>query len=280
LLAKAQQEFDKLPVRGVISWTALLAGYAHHGYGEEALKCFERMQHEGISPNAVTFICALKACGSVGAVAKGQQIHAEVVDEGVFERDSLVRTSVVDMYAKCGALAKAQEVFDKLPKRDAIAWNALITGYAQLGNSDAVFGLFGKMAEEGGTEPDAATFSILLNTCCHLGLIEKGQMCFRAMHTNYGIVPTLEHHGCMVDLYGRAGHVGEAMSMIKGMPYSADSTMWHILLSACGRWGDANVGNVVFEHAVDLDANDAVSYVCMSNIYAASGLAEGESTQG
>eukprot|EP00250_Pteridium_aquilinum_P024641 c29380_g1_i1 orf=3-248(+) len=72
---KAQEVFDKLSVRNVISWTALIAGYAEQGLGEEALICYEQMQLAGYPPDVVTFACALKACGSIKALDKGQEIH-------------------------------------------------------------------------------------------------------------------------------------------------------------------------------------------------------------
>eukprot|EP00250_Pteridium_aquilinum_P001831 c12039_g1_i1 orf=518-874(+) len=65
-VGKAQDLFDKLPFRDVVSWTVLISGYTLHGHGEEALYCYQRMLGEGISPNVVTFICCLKACGSIG----------------------------------------------------------------------------------------------------------------------------------------------------------------------------------------------------------------------
>eukprot|EP00250_Pteridium_aquilinum_P016958 c23385_g2_i1 orf=87-488(+) len=70
-LAKAELVVDELPVRNVVCWSALIAGYAQHGRGEDALNCFNRMQGEGLFPNEVTFICILKACGSIGAADKG-----------------------------------------------------------------------------------------------------------------------------------------------------------------------------------------------------------------
>eukprot|EP00250_Pteridium_aquilinum_P010334 c19309_g1_i1 orf=1-717(-) len=74
-LDKAQELFDNLLIRNVVSWNTLIAGYAQHALGEKALNCFQRMQSEGFSPNPVTFICILKACCSIGALDKGQEIH-------------------------------------------------------------------------------------------------------------------------------------------------------------------------------------------------------------
>eukprot|EP00250_Pteridium_aquilinum_P019897 c24620_g2_i5 orf=1-246(+) len=71
----AQEVFDELPAWDVASWNALIGGYAQHGFDEEALSCFERMQGKGLSPDSVTFVCILKACGNIGAANKGEQIH-------------------------------------------------------------------------------------------------------------------------------------------------------------------------------------------------------------
>eukprot|EP00250_Pteridium_aquilinum_P025265 c30458_g1_i1 orf=2-316(+) len=104
------------------------------------------------------------------------------------------------MYAKCGMLPKSQEVFNKLPVRDLFSWNILITGCAQRGETEKVFHMFEKMGEEG-LKPDAVTFTSLLNACSHAGLIERGQTYFESMRQNYGVIPTLEHDTCMVDLF-------------------------------------------------------------------------------
>ncbi|KAG0582009.1 hypothetical protein KC19_3G026300 [Ceratodon purpureus] len=67
-LVDARKVFDNLPTRNVISWTALIAGYAHNGRAEEALDLYEQMQREGVQPNEVTTNTVVDACGRLGAV--------------------------------------------------------------------------------------------------------------------------------------------------------------------------------------------------------------------
>eukprot|EP00250_Pteridium_aquilinum_P017798 c23789_g11_i3 orf=87-371(+) len=83
VLAKAAQALEELHSQDVVPWNALMTGYAQQGKGEHALNCFERMQHEGLSPNAMTFACILKACGNSKAVERGKEIHAEIMKEGL-----------------------------------------------------------------------------------------------------------------------------------------------------------------------------------------------------
>ncbi|KAI5062019.1 hypothetical protein GOP47_0022558 [Adiantum capillus-veneris] len=74
-------------------------GYVEHGHAEKALHCFEQMQMLGVTPNAVTFVCTIKACCCMGAIDKGKEIHAEVARHG-FGQNLFVGNTLIDMYAK------------------------------------------------------------------------------------------------------------------------------------------------------------------------------------
>lgn len=80
------------------------------------------MQFEGLFlPDSINYNCIFKACGSVGAVEKGEEIHEVVNQQRLLgEKHNVLGTALVDMYAKCGTLAKAQGVFDKLPAPDVV----------------------------------------------------------------------------------------------------------------------------------------------------------------
>jgi pentatricopeptide repeat protein len=272
-LSRAREVFDEIPHQDSVAWNALIAGYAQHGHGEEALKCYREMRSRGFSPTPTTFVCTLKACGNMGSMDLGREIHAEVAKKGLVKANVLVGTTLVDMYAKCGALAQAQEVFDELVDRDLVAWNALLAGYAQLGRSETIFDALPKMIGEG-SEPDGFTFSILLNTCSHSGLLEGGQMYFEHMEPYYGVVPTLEHYTCMVDLFCRAGSFDKSIAVVKDMPFYADLTLWLTLLGACKKWGNVNLGFLAFDKAIRLDPKDASAYLLLHSIYKGAGMHE------
>ena len=83
----------------------------------------------------------------------------------------MLGNALVDMYAKCGALSKAEEVLEGLSCQDAGMWTALIAGHALHGNSHSVLRCFARM-EEKGLPPDEKTFSCVLNACSHSGLMD------------------------------------------------------------------------------------------------------------
>ncbi|KAH7443404.1 hypothetical protein KP509_02G033100 [Ceratopteris richardii] len=249
-IKKAQEVFDELPVKEIVSWTALIAGYVEHEHAEEALSCFERMQCQGLFPDTVTFACILKACGTIGAIRKGQCIHTEMVIKGLLQKDPILGIALIVMYADCGMLLEAQQIFDDFPFRDVTLWSALMVGYAQLGNDGAVLGLFQEAIEEG-VMPDPVMFIIVLNTCSHGGLLGEGQSLFEILELSCGVGPSLKHHSCMVDLLSRAGHLQEAATVIAGIPFPPQSSTWQCLLSACQKLVDINIAEWAFNHATE-----------------------------
>lgn len=148
-MVMAREVFDKLSVRDEVSWTALISGYNNIEFGEEALKCFEQMQLEGVFPDGITLVCSLKSCGSMGMIHKGKSLHTKIAKTGLVERDLVVGSALVDMYAKCGLLGEAHKVFCCLPVRDIVSWNALIGGYAKYELSMEVLKCIQQMGGEG-----------------------------------------------------------------------------------------------------------------------------------
>eukprot|EP00250_Pteridium_aquilinum_P001921 c12126_g2_i1 orf=3-404(+) len=132
--------------------------------------------------------------------------------------------------------------------RDIVSWNSLISGYAQLGETEEVFWVFDQLVG-GGVLPDPITFVIVLNACSRTCLVDRSEMYFDAMSKCYGIIPMFEHHSCVLDLLGRAGQLGKALAIIKNVPYCDNLVAWRTVLSACKNWGNVHVGREAFEHA-------------------------------
>ena len=272
-LSKAQELLEGLPVRDVISWNALISGYTQQGQCLEALDCIEKMQSEGISSDVITSICILKVCGSIGAIDKGKEIHNEIVGKRLLENDVMLGNALVDMYVKCGVLAKALDVLEELPVRDIIAWNALISGYAEQGHGHEAVDCFQCMQIEG-ICGDEVTFLCVLSACVHAGLLDEAQMFFGNMTNKYGITPKLGHHACMVLAFGCAGRFDEAVSVIKAMPSSDYPEIWLVLLSTCRKWSNVKLGKLAFDQALQLDSTSGSAYVLMANVFAAAGFQE------
>lgn len=266
LLAEAQQVFNHLSVPDVAAWTAFIGGYAEHGLDEEVIMSLENMQLEGICLDAVTVVCSLKGCGIIGAERRGRKIHSEVAKDG-FDEDPSVGNALVTMYAKCGLLIDAEEMFEELPRRDIVSWNALIAGYACLGESRPVFKMFERMRDEG-VWPDSITLLSVLTVCSHEGLVDEGQTFFQAaVNQECCMNLSTQHYNCMVDILGRAGQLDEAVAVVEGLPCQPNLVTWSTVLGACRKSGSIVHGRQAFELAMRFDENQAVPYVLMVNIY-------------
>ena len=132
------------------------------------------MQEDGIASDAFAFTCILKACAITGSPDKGEHIHVEVDRLGLLRKDIVLGNAIIDMYVKCGMLAKAKEVLYKLPMRDPVPWTALIAGYAQHDLGDEALTFFDQMREEE-LYPDPFTFACVLKACGTVGLSKEGR---------------------------------------------------------------------------------------------------------
>jgi pentatricopeptide repeat protein len=265
----ARQLFDKTPKRDVVLWSAMIATYAQTGHANEALMLFKQMQQAGVKPSSFTIVSVLQACAHLGVLQQGIWIHDYSVRSGM-ELNVFVGTALIDMYAKCGNITMARQLFDRMSKRNVVSWSAMIAGYGMHGlGKDAVM-IFTQMLHAS-MKPNHITFICVLSACSHAGLVDEGWQYFHSMRQDYCITPRLEHYTCMVDLLGRAGKLDEAQDFVQNMPFKPDVGVWGALLGACRIYCNIELGRFVAEHLFNLEPENVGYYVLLSNIYAAAG---------
>lgn len=186
------------------------------------------------------------------------------------ECDMVIGTALVDMYGKCGCVERAFEVFNGMPKKDVLAWTAMISAFALHGHGEEAFKLFANM-EAVGVRPNSVTFVGLLSACAHAGLVEKGRWCFDTMRRVYGIEPQVQHYACMVDILARAGQFVEAEDLIRGMPMEPDVFVWGALLGGCQLHGNVELGEKIAENLICLEPQNHAFYINLCDVYAKAG---------
>ncbi|XP_057873988.1 pentatricopeptide repeat-containing protein At4g13650-like [Cryptomeria japonica] len=263
---KAYELFDRMPQRDVVSWTAMIVGYAHNGFVEKALKTFMQMQLAGVKPDSTTFASILPACANMGVLKQGMGIHQNIIENGNM-LDAEVSNALVDMYAKCGSIDKARKVFDKMPHRNVVSWNAMIAGYAQNGFCNNALRIF-ELMKHSGTYPDTVSFSCVLYACSHAGLVNEGCTYFNHMSNPHYITPTVDHYVCMVDLIARAGYLEDTLNFIIKMPVKPEAVVWMCFLGSCRSHMSIGLGVFTATQIFDLDPENVATYVLLSNIYA------------
>ncbi|KAF3777199.1 putative pentatricopeptide repeat-containing protein [Nymphaea thermarum] len=264
----AELVFSRMPEKNIVSWTAMLVGYAQNGFNEEAMRLFLEMQRNDIEPDDFTLGSVLSACANLASVEEGTQFHSYSLVSGLASFVT-VANSIVTMYAKCGIIEDAHRFFDEMIQRDEVSWTALIVGYAQQGSGKESIDLYEKMVA-GGLKPDGVTFVGVLSACSRAGMVEKGRYYFSLLKEQC-VVHTSDHYTCMIDLLGRAGKLEEAEKFIKEMPYQPDAVGWSTLLSSCRIHGNLRIGKWAAESLLQLEPQNPASYILLSSIYAAQG---------
>ncbi|KAK1282447.1 Pentatricopeptide repeat-containing protein [Acorus calamus] len=270
-VGNAEEVFERMGVRrNVVSWTAMVSGFAQNGYADRALGMFDEMVGSGgdVRPNWVTVVSVLPACSHSAALDHGERIHGYTRLIGVDANPS-VQVALVAMYAKCGSLVKARGCFDRMRDCDKgiIAWNTMITAYASHGRGLESVAAFEDMIKAG-VKPDSISFTGLLSGCSHSGLVDLGLKYFEDMSNVYSIEPRSEHYACTVDLLGRTGRLIEAKELIDRMVVEAGPSVWGALLSACKTYKNLEMAEVAAEKLFELEPHNCGNYVMLSNMYA------------
>ncbi|KAL2335482.1 hypothetical protein Fmac_016695 [Flemingia macrophylla] len=219
--------------------------------------------------NNVTLCSVLSACSQSGDVSVGRWVHSYAVKAVGLDMGLVVGTSLVDMYAKCGRIRAALMVFRHMPRRNVVAWNAMLGGLAMHGMGKVVVEMFGCMVEE--AKPDAVTFMALLSACSHSGLVEQGWQYFHDLEPVYAVKPEIEHYACMVDLLGRAGRLDEAEILVRKMPIPPNEVVLGSLLGACNAHGKLRLGEKIMRELVQIDPLNTEYHILLSNMYALCG---------
>lgn len=267
---RAQHSFDQMGDKNVVAWTAMISGFVRTGNYVNALELFLLLMRSNTQANQHTFSSILAACAGRSEIVTGEQVHASVLKCGV-PIDVVLSTSLIDMYAKCGNIEAAYCIFETMPNKNLASWNSIIGGHSRNGLARRALDIFQKM-KSSGLSPDHSTFVNVLSACGHAGLVEEGEMIFVCMEKSYGVKPEKEHYACMVDLYGRAGHLDKAKHMIESMPFEPDVVVWSALLGACGFHSNSQFGSDAAGAIHDLEKDHPAVYSTFSKIFGEKGV--------
>lgn len=258
--------FELMSERDLVAWNSVINGFASNGKPNEALTLFREMASGGVEPDGYTMVSLFSACAELGALALGRRAHTYLWKVGLSDNVN-VNNALLDFYSKCGIIIAAQRVFREMRKRNAVSWSTLVVGLAVNGFGKEALELFKEM-EMGGFVPGEVTFVGVLYACSHCGMVDEGFSYFRRMKDEYGIMPKIEHFGCMVDLLGRAGLVKQAYEYIQNMLMPPNAVVWRTLLGACTIHGHSAIAEIARSKLLQLEPKHSGDYVLLSNLYA------------
>ncbi|KAF8020900.1 hypothetical protein BT93_G1342 [Corymbia citriodora subsp. variegata] len=258
--------FEESQATNDVTYNTLIVGFAQIGEGQKALSLFSNMLDHRLTATEVTYSGALCACAGLASLEPGNQIHSLTI-KTTYDKNTVVGNSLIDMYAKCGAVKEARLVFDRMRTRDEVSWNTMISAYSMHGLGGGALNIF-DMMNASKSRPNKLTFVGVLSACSNSGLMDQGQQYFHSMVHDYGIEPCVEHYTCMVWLLGRLGYLDKAMKLIQEMPFEPSVMVWRALLGACVIHHNVDLGRLSAERVLEMEPHDEAAYVLLSNIYA------------
>jgi len=266
---RATEIFQAMREKNLVSWNSLIAGFLQNNLYTDALKSLVMMGQEGKKPDQSTLPCGLSACANLAALQVGKQLHDYILKSG-YMNDLSVNNALITMYAKCGRVQNAEQVFRDIECIDLISWNSLISGYALNGCANKAFEAFGRMLSQR-VVPDEVTFIGMLSACSHVGLVTEGLDIFKCMIEDFAIEPLAEHYSCLVDLFGRVGRLEEAFNIVSEMKVEANAGLWGSLLGACRVHKNLELGIFASRRLFELEPDNASNYITLSNMHAEAG---------
>lgn len=273
-------EMFEMGISDVISWNSVVAAYMQSGKIAIGLKLFDRMVNGAkVCADVVSLVNVLPGFASLGAWLSGKQVHGYAVRNGLFEH-VFVGNALVDMYAKCGKMVEAKKVFDRMQTRDVVSWNAMVTGYAQVGDFEDAIGLFQKMREEK-MELDVVTWSAVIAGYTQRGHGQQALDIFRQMQscgmdpnvvTLMSLLSACASMGSL--LHGKEIHCYyvKCVLSLDGNDQGDYLIMMNALIDMYAKCKSANVARAMFD-AIPLRDRDVVTWTVMIGGYAQHGEA-------
>ncbi|KAL1569298.1 pentatricopeptide repeat-containing protein [Salvia divinorum] len=261
----AEALFNAMLERDVISWTTMIYCYCKQEMYLQALEIFEEMKSTGTTPDNTTMATVISACAHLGTLGKGKEMHMYIM-QAELDIDVYIASALIDMYAKCGVMERALVVFFKLQEKNLFCWSSVIDGLAYNGYAEEALAMFDKMEKEK-IEPTHVIFLSVLAACAHAGLVEEGKRRFSIMTSRYGILPEIEHYGCMVDLLSRVGLLEEAQVLISSMRMQPNSVIWGALLGGCKLHKNLEIAQIAVDRLMILEPDNSGYYTLLVNMF-------------
>ncbi|KDP29045.1 hypothetical protein JCGZ_16434 [Jatropha curcas] len=302
-LVLARKVFNRMTERDLVTWNSMIAGYSQAGFYEECKRLFrEMMDFSGFRPDGVTVVCILQACGQTKDLVFGMEVHRLIVDNQV-EMDIWICNALIDLYAKCGSLDYARELFDEMSEKDEVTYGAIISGFMSHGHVDQGLGLFREMKnqllstwnavisglvqnnrhegvldlvremQELGFRPNAVTLSSILPTLSYFSSLKGGKEA-HAYAIKNGFEGNIYVSTAIIDMYAKSGYLSGAQSVFD-QSKGRSLIIWTAIISAYAVHGDANLALSFFHDMLNSGIQpDSVTFIAVLGACAHCGMVD------
>ncbi|XP_043697639.1 putative pentatricopeptide repeat-containing protein At5g09950 [Telopea speciosissima] len=250
LLDNAKKIFKQMSERNAVSMNGLMVGLVRQKRGEEAAQVFcEASDLVGI--NCDSYVILLSACAEFKVPKegrrKGREVHAYVLRTGLNDIKVAIANGLVNMYAKCGAIADAFRVFKLMGVKDLVSWNSIISGLDQNRCFREAVGSFYEMRRSG-LIPSNFTLISTLSSCASLGCTQLGAQ-IHSEGIKLGLDLDVSVSNSLLGLYAETGYVTDCQKVFSLMP-DYDQVSWNSMIGAFAD-SDASISGAI-EYFLDM----------------------------
>ncbi|KAE8690977.1 acyl-CoA synthetase family member 4 [Hibiscus syriacus] len=252
--------FDQSPERDLVSWTTLIQAFVKMGFAKEAIRAYFDMCRANLQPDKRTPVVVLSACSRLGDLSLGTRIHENICD--VF-----VGNALVDVCMRCGDAVCARQLFEKMPVKNVVSWNYMISGLVQQGQFTAALHVFHDMQGLDGFIGNA-----LVGMYAKCGSTEQAFGVFRGMECKYVFSYTAMIVGFV--MHGEAERALDIFAEMRVVGIKPDEVTFVGVLSACSHAGMVGGG---WRHFEDMSTvynlePQTEHYGCMVDLLGRAGL--------
>ncbi|KAG9442863.1 hypothetical protein H6P81_018717 [Aristolochia fimbriata] len=264
--------FDRWKHPTAFGYNVLIRGYSNSDAPVQSLLLFRDMLEDQIYPDRYAFPFVLRACARANAFWVGRAVHSLLVKCGV-GNDVYVETTLLHMYASSGCFESCRKVFDEMPQRSTVTWNAIISSCLKLNREDEGLGLFHEMVW-GGVEMNGDTLIGVSSCCASLGVLDWGK-CIHgfAVRRKPQFHSWVELGTSLIDMYFKCGNLQSGMRLFEQVE-TRDVSTWTAVLGGLAIHGHGKRAVSLFHRMVREGINpDSVTLTCVLSACSHSGLA-------
>lgn len=299
----ARKVFDKMGERDIVSWNSMISGYSQGGFYDECKALYREMVDTSeFKPNAVTLLSVLQACGQSNDLLLGMEIHRFIIENSI-ETDVLIFNALIALYAKCGSLDYANELFEGMSDKDEVTygsliygcmfhgfiekamelfrqlkhpglstWNSVISGLFQNKQYDGVLDLVWEM-QACGLRPNAVTLSSILPTFSYFSNLKGGKEIHAyAVRNNYE--SNIYIATALIDTYAKVGFLHGAQRVFD-QSKCRTLIIWTAIIAAYASHGDVDAALGYFHEMLYNGIQpDPVTFTALLSACAHSGVVD------
>ncbi|WVZ98575.1 hypothetical protein U9M48_044002 [Paspalum notatum var. saurae] len=251
LLPDAHRVFDDAPGRDLHLYSALLTAVSHSSSPALVLPLLRCMlSDDALSPDHFVLASLASAAARLRSLRLGRQLHAHF-EASPFRGDDVVKSSLIDMYCKCGVPEDARKVFDSIGVKNNVVlftWTALISGFVKAGNNAGTVELFVDMRRDGVNIDDTFVLATVIGGVADLAALVLGRQ-LHGFAMRLGFLSSMIVRNALVDMYSKCSDIHSAEEVFEGLA-SLDIISWTTILIGEAQHGRAEEVLALYDRMV------------------------------